>query len=152
MSTEWMKQHLLYESRAWDSIEAGEELPSEVRAIDATLVVAGAIASRDFYPVHHDKPFAEQAGSPDIFLNILTTNGLMAAFVGNWCGPDWDLASIDLRLKIPAFPGQELTMTGSVTGKSEEGGSRAVEVAFAAATEYGTHCEGTATIRQTAGT
>ncbi len=153
MPTNWMTPHLKYDSLAWDAIGEGDELPPVEREVDATLVVGGAVsASRDFYPVHHDKSFAAQAGSPDIFLNILTTNGLMASYVTNWCGPDWDLVSITLRLKIPAFPGQTLTTTGTVTGKSEQDGNRTVDVAFSAAAEYGAHCEGTATISSASGT
>ncbi len=147
MTTDWMTPHLNYSSVDWDKVAEGDELPAEERAVDATLVVGGALASRDFYPVHHDKAAAEAAGSPDVFLNILTTNGLMAAFVTNWCGPDWDLVTISLRLKIPAFPGQTLTTTGAVTAKREQDGQRFVDVEFTATTEYGAHCTGTATIR-----
>jgi acyl dehydratase len=151
MPTEWMTPFLRYESMAWDEIAEGDELPAVEREVDPTLVVAGAIASRDFYPVHHDKAFAEQAGSPDIFLNILTTNGLMAAYVTNWCGPAWDLVSIELRLKVPAFPGQKLTTTGTVTAKHDTGGDQLVDLAFTSATEFGPHCSGTATIRRADG-
>lgn len=146
MSTHWMTPHLKYDSLASEDIDEGQQIPPVEREIDALLVVGGAIASRDFYPVHHDKSFAEQAGAPDVFLNILTTNGLMSSYVTNWCGPDWDLVSISLRLKIPAFPGQTLTTTGSVTRKYVEDGHNMVDVEFSAAVEYGPHCEGMATI------
>lgn len=146
MSTEWMRPHLQYESLRRDEVKKGDELPAETREVDATLVVAGAIASRDFYPVHHDKPFAEQAGSPDVFLNILTTNGLVAAYLGNWIGPAWDLDRVDLRLKIPAFPGQTLTFGGTVEDVRDEGERTAIEVAFEVSTDFGAHCQGTASL------
>lgn len=148
MTTDWMTPHLKYDSVDWDDIAEGDQLPAVERAVDTTLVVSGAVASRDFYPVHHDKGAAEAAGSPDVFLNILTTNGLMAAYVTNWCGPDWDLASIALRLKIPAFPGQTLTTTGSVTSKRQVDGAAELDVEFTSSTEYGAHCTGTATLRR----
>ena len=44
--------------------------------VTATLVVAGAIATRDFAPVHHDLSYANSQGSPEIFVNIITDNGL----------------------------------------------------------------------------
>lgn len=149
--TNWMSPHLKYDSIDWEDVATGDEIDPVDRPIDTTLVVGGAIASRDFYPVHHDKGHAESVGSPDVFLNILTTNGLMAAYVTNWCGPDWDLIAIDLRLKIPAFPGQTLRTTGSVTAKREEDGDRFVDVEFTASTDYGAHCTGTATIRRADG-
>lgn len=147
MTTNWMAPYLRYDSLGWDDITQGDELPTEQREVDATLVVAGALASGDFYPVHHDSKAAEQAGSPDIFLNILTTNGLMSAFVTNWCGPAWDLTSIDLRLKIPAFPGQTLTLTGQVIAKDDDDPGRVIGVEFTASTDFGPHCQGTATLR-----
>ena len=144
MSTDWMTPHLNYDSMAWDAIDEGDELPPVVREVDATLVVVGAVAAaRDFYPVHHDKGFAEQSGSPDVFVN----KGLMAAYITNWCGPDWDLVAIDLRLKIPVFPGQTLTTKGAVTRKYEQDGY-ALDIEFSADADYGTHCTGTATIRR----
>lgn len=146
MSTHWMAPYLRYESLGWDDVAEGDELAPVEREVDATLVIGGAIASRDFYPVHHDRSFAEAAGAPDVFLNILTTNGLMASYVTNWCGPDWDLRSISLRLKIPAFPGQTLTTTGTVARKYEADGDRFLDIEFTATVEHGPHCEGTATI------
>jgi acyl dehydratase len=140
-----MKPFLKYDSLAWGDVSEGDQIPAEDRLVDTTLIVSGAIASRDFYPVHHDKSFAEAAGSPDIFINILTTNGLIASYLGNWCGPDWDVESIDLRLKIPAFPGQELKISGTVTDVDESEHSIGVE--FVADTEYGPHCQGTARLR-----
>ena len=52
-------------------------LPFALR-VTSTRIVAGAIASRDFMPVHHDRDYARAQGAPDIFMNILTTNGLCA--------------------------------------------------------------------------
>ncbi|MFC4948176.1 hypothetical protein [Pseudonocardia sp. GCM10023141] len=51
--------------------------------VTTTLIVAGALATRDFYPVHHDRDFARAHGNTDIVMNILTTNGLLAA---SWAG------------------------------------------------------------------
>lgn len=149
MPTDWMKSHLKYDSVAWEDVSEGDELPTHVREIDTSLVVLGAIsAARDFYPVHHDKDAAIAAGAPDVFLNILTTNGLMASFVTNWCGPDWDVTDISLRLLIPAFPGLKLTTTGTVARKYEEDGRQMLDVEFGAGTDYGPHCKGTATLRR----
>lgn len=148
MTTDWMKPHLKYDSVAWEDVSEGDELPMLARVIDASLVVLGAVAaSRDFYPVHHDREAAQAAGAPDVFLNILTTNGLMASYITNWCGPDWDLSSISLRLLVPAFPGQKLTTTATVSAKYEQDGHKCLDIEFVAETDFGPHCKGTATIR-----
>ena len=60
-----------------NEVEVGTELPELPIDITTSLVVGGAIASRDFTPVHHDKIEAQAAGMPDVFMNILTTNGLV---------------------------------------------------------------------------
>lgn len=142
MTKTWMAPHLKYDSLGWDDVAVGDALPNYERHVDTTLVVAGALASGDFYPVHHDLEAAKKAGAPDVFLNILTTNGLMSAYVTNWSGPAWELTGVDLRLVIPAFPGQTLAYKGEVTGKDDA--TRTIVVEFSAETAYGVHCKGTA--------
>ena len=56
-------------------VAVGDELPVFELPVTSTVIVAGAIASRDFMPAHHDRDFARGQGAPDIFMNILTTNG-----------------------------------------------------------------------------
>ncbi len=84
---------------AWDSISVGDEVtPLEV-PVTTTLIVAGAIASRDYMPVHHDRDFANSQGSKDIFMNILTTNGLCVKFLHNWAGPEAMVKKLSIRLR-----------------------------------------------------
>jgi hypothetical protein len=85
--------------------------------VTPTLVVSTAIATRDFQDVHHDRDLARSYGSEDIFLNILTTTGLVQRYVTDALG-DVELAGIALRLGAPAYPGDELVFTGSRTGDS----------------------------------
>ena len=54
------------------------------RAATPTQIISGALATRDFYPVHHDRDFARAHGNRDFLMNILTTNGLLARIVGEW--------------------------------------------------------------------
>ena len=63
----------------FSSVAVGDELPTLVLPITRTLIVSGAIASRDYQDVHHDSVLAKERGSQDIFMNILTTNGLVGA-------------------------------------------------------------------------
>jgi acyl dehydratase len=121
---------------------SGEELPRFDLPVTATVIVAGAIASRDFMPVHHDRDYARAQGAPDIFMNILTTNGYVSRFVTDWAGPETMLRSIAIRLGAPACPGQTLRFTGQVARKSREGDRCVVEVAILAANELGSHATG----------
>ena len=66
------------------AVAVGDELPTLVLPITRTLIVSGAIASRDYQDVHHDSVLAKERGSKDIFMNILTTNGLVGRYVTDW--------------------------------------------------------------------
>jgi acyl dehydratase len=124
-------------------IAVGDELPQFDLPVTAAVIVAGAIASRDFMPAHHDRDFAVRQGAPDIFMNILTTNGYVSRFVTDWAGPEAMVHKIAIRLGAPAVPGQPLRFTGQVVQTSQEGDERMVEVAVRAANDLGDHATGT---------
>ncbi|MCU1485948.1 MAG: acyl dehydratase [Actinomycetia bacterium] len=125
-------------------IEKGEVLPELVLDVTPTMVVAGAIASRDFMPVHHDKAFANQQGAPDIFMNILSDTGHTSRFLTDWAGPEAIIKKLAIRLGVPVFPGHTLTYTGEVTSVEVVGDEQVIEVALRAVDELGEHVSGTA--------
>jgi acyl dehydratase len=96
-------------------LTVGTELPPLDVPLDRTLIVAGAIASRDYQIVHHDPLVAAERGSKDIIMNILTTNGFVGRFVTDWAGPTALLRSVKLRLGAPNYPGDTMRLTGRVT-------------------------------------
>ena len=130
---------------AWRDINIGDEITPLEIPVTTTVIVAGAIASRDYMPVHHDRDFANKQGSPNLFMNILTTNGLCVRFLTDWAGPEAMVTKLAIRLGVPAFPNDPLRFTGTVTGKSEGvGGEGFVDVAFKASNSLGDHVSGTA--------
>jgi len=131
----------------WHSIAVGDALPAMVIEVTPTLVVAGAIASRDFMPVHHDREYANQQGAPDIFMNILSDTGYCSRFLTDWAGPDAMITHLAIRLGVPVFPGHTLTYTGSVVATHREGDEGVVEVELRAVDDLGEHVSGTATLR-----
>jgi acyl dehydratase len=131
----------------WADINVGDEVTPLLVAITTTMIVAGAIASRDFMPVHHDRDYANKQGSPNLFMNILTTNGYCVRFLTDWAGPEAMVKNLSIRLGVPCFPDDPLNFTGSVTGKSSgEGGENFVDVAFQGANSLGNHVSGTAVL------
>jgi len=124
----------------------GDELPIFELPVTSTVIVAGAIASRDFMPAHHDAGFAKAQGAPDMFMNILTTNGYVARFITDWAGPEAMVRKIAIRLGVPAIPGQPLRFSGRVTQASHEGNECVMEVAIRAANELGDHATGTVVV------
>lgn len=105
-----------------NDVHVGDKLPELVIPLTATMIVAGALASHDFTPVHHDKGAAQAQGMQDVFMNILTTNGLVGRYVTAWTGPDAVLKRVAIKLGAPNFPGDTMRMSGVVTGKEEATG------------------------------
>ena len=130
-------------------VAVGDTLPELVIPLSRTLIVATAIASRDYQDVHHDPGLAVDRGSPDIFMNILTTNGFVGRYVTDWAGPGARIESVSIRLGAPNHPGDTMTFTGSVTsvgaGAAEPrtDGRAEVEVAVRGANSRGDHVTGT---------
>jgi acyl dehydratase len=130
----------------WHSIQVGDSITPMTIDVTATVVVAGAIATRDFMPVHHDRSYAATQGAPDIFLNIMTDNGLCSRFLTDWAGPEAMLRKIAIRLGVPACAGSKLEFSGKVIGKTQEGREGLVEVELRGTNDQGDHVSGTAVI------
>ncbi len=133
----------------FSGVSVGDELPVLVLPITRTLIVSGAIASRDYQDVHHDPVLATQRGSQDIFMNILTTNGLVGRYVTDWSGPRSRLSDVSIRLGTPNYPDCTMTLTGTVTEKgrlAEDGRGGVVTVAIRGANDLGDHVTGTVTV------
>ena len=124
-------------------VRVGDELPPLDVEITTSLIVAGAIASRDYQDVHHDPELARARGARDVFMNILTTNGFVGRFVTDWAGPDAILRKVSLSLGVPNYPGDTMRMTGQVTSVDADLGE--LEVGVRGANDLGDHV--TATVR-----
>ena len=122
-------------------VSVGDALPPLAIPLTTSLIVGGALASRDFTPVHHDRSAAQAVGMPDVFMNILTTNGLLGRYVADWAGPDARIRGVRIRLGTPNHPGDTMTFSGRITSK--EGDEVQVEVVGRNA--WGNHA--TATVR-----
>jgi acyl dehydratase len=128
------------------SVRVGDELPPLVIDVTATVIVSGAIASRDFMPVHHDREYAQAQGAPDIFMNILSDTGYCSRFLTDWAGPDARIRRLAIKLGVPVHPGHTMRYTGQVTGVRDDGDETVVEVAFTAMDDLGEHVGGTAEV------
>ncbi|MGA5068820.1 MaoC family dehydratase [Streptomyces exfoliatus] len=123
-------------------MKPGDELPPLTIPITRTLIVAGAVASRDYQDVHHDAELAREKGSPDIFMNILTTNGLVGRYITDHFGPGAVLRKVAIRLGAPNHPGDTMVLSGTVT---EVDGDTA-RVRVVGANGIGHHVTGTVTV------
>lgn len=125
---------------------AGDALPPLEIPVTRTLIVAGAIASRDYQDVHHDAEAARLKGSPDIFMNILTTNGLVGRYLTDHFGPTAVLRRLAIRLGAPNHPGDTLVLTGTVEEVAQAPDGDTLTVRVVGANGLGHHVTGTATV------
>lgn len=137
-----MSTRLLAPTRTTAEVAVGETLPELRIPITRTLIVATAVASRDYQDVHHDPALAVERGSKDIFMNILTTNGLVERYVTAWSGPGAVVKRIRIRLGAPNYPGDTMVLTGSVAAVA---GDR-VDVAVSGTNGLGEHVAGTVVV------
>ena len=128
---------------SFDAVNIGDALPELPIDVSAKLIVGGAIASRDYQDVHHDKARAIELGSKDIFMNILTTNGLVGRYITDWTGPGGELKRVNIRLGVPNYVGDHMTLSGEVKDKRIEGDECLIEVAVNGKNSLGNHVTGT---------
>ena len=127
-------------------VAEGDQLPAFVLPVTSTVIVAGAIASRDFMPAHHDTAYARAQGAPERFRKILTTHGYVSRIITDWAGPEAMIRKIAIRLGGPAIPGLPLHFSGEVARVVEEAEARIVEVSVRAANDLGDHATGTVVV------
>ena len=145
-------------TRALDEVAVGDQLPALEIPLTRTLIISTALASRDYQDVHHDPVLAVERGSKDIFMNILSTNGLVGRYVTDWAGPGAVLTDVNIRLGAPNYPDDTMTLTGAVTAKHDvvdgdgrSDGRGAVEVTLRGANRLGDHVTGTVRLLLPAG-
>lgn len=103
-------------SRTVGQVAEGEALPELAHDVSATTVVLGALASRDWRPMHHDKDFAvNRNGVRDIFLNTPNQAAWFERYLTDWTGPKGRLGKIRFRMKDSVFPGDRMRFGGTVT-------------------------------------
>ena len=131
-------------SRRLAQIAVGEELPPLDVPLTAAIIVGGALASRDYTPVHHDRSAAQASGMSDVFMNILTTNGYVGRYVSDWAGPDATIRKVAIKLGAPNLPGDTMKLRGKVAKLDAASGQ--VEIEVAAKNAWGDHATGTVVV------
>ena len=127
-----------------NSVKVGDTLPPLEIPLTATNIVAGALASNDFTPVHHNKAAAQKAGMQDVFMNILTTQGYVSRFITDWAGINARVKNLSIKLGTPNLPGDTMKLSGNITRCDINEGT--VEVEIAGVNSWGDHVIGSATV------
>jgi len=137
---------MAYVSINWDDVAEGDELPAQAREITRTTVVATAIATRDFTPVHHDHEVAQKEGANDIFLNILTTGGFVGKYLTDWSGPEGKIKNMTIKLGATVYPGDTLMAGGKISKKYVDENVHLVDIDYSFSVPMGPHAWGSATL------
>ncbi|MBP6104958.1 MAG: hypothetical protein KBB53_02160 [Steroidobacteraceae bacterium] len=102
-------------------VTAGQVLPPLHCTVTATTIVLGALASRDWRPMHHDKDFAvERNGVRNIFVNTPNLQAWFERYLNDWTGPKGRLGRMAFKMKKSVFPGDEMTISGRTTRVSTD--------------------------------
>lgn len=107
-----------------DQVAAGDALPELSYDVTATTVILGALASRDWRPMHHDRDFAQvRNGTRDIFMNTPNQAAWFERFVTDWTGPRGRLGRMKFRMRDSVFPGDTMVFAGTVkaAGAGDDG-------------------------------
>jgi acyl dehydratase len=137
-------------TRLFDDVGVGDVVDELDIPLTRTVIVATAMASRDYQDVHHDPELAHERGSEDIFMNILTTNGFVGRYVTDWAGPGAIIKKVSIRLGAPNYPGDTMRFTGEVLRTTSSDGAQGadtargdVELKVRGANSRGDHVTGT---------
>jgi len=97
------------------SVSVGDKLPPLGYDVTPTTVVLGALASRDWRPMHHDHKFAtERNGVQDIFLNTPNQAAWFERYITDWTGPRGRIGRMGFRMHDSVFPGDRMVFSGDV--------------------------------------
>lgn len=128
----------------FEDLKTGQALPGLDIAVTVALVAGGALATRDYFPGHHDLEAARALGSPHVFMNILTTNGLVQRFVQQWSGAAVRFKSVRIKLGMPNYPGDTLRLSGEISALDPRTGT--VELTLKGSNSMGNHVTGTVSV------
>jgi len=99
-----------------DDVRTGDQLPELAYDVSATTIVLGALAARDWRPMHHDHDFAvNRNGTRDIFMNTPNLAAWFERYLTDWTGPHGRLGRMRFRMHGSIFPGDTMVFRGAVT-------------------------------------
>jgi acyl dehydratase len=129
----------------WEDVKVGDVLPTLVHPITIKTMVMAVCGTRDFSAYHHDRDYSKAVGNPDMFVNTMFNQALLARFVTDWTGPDSDFREATLQMRGVLCPGDVAKVEGQVADKSmaECDGDRRVTIEISLSGDSGVAASGT---------
>jgi len=103
-----------------EEVRVGDRLERLSVDVTATTIVTGALASRDWRPMHHDKDFAENQGVKNIFLNTPNQAAWFERYLTDWSGPLGRVGRLVFKMKDSVVPGDTMVFDGEVTDRTPD--------------------------------
>lgn len=123
----------------FEAVRVGQELPSLIVEVTSSLIMAGALFYNEEMDIHHDRDRAQKHGFRDIFMNTVTTLGLVNRFVSDWAGSGAVVEHLKWRLGRQQYPNDNLHLTGKVVAVGQDGARDRVTVEVVGTNSLGTH-------------
>ncbi len=100
---------------AGEAITVGQTLPALTVSMTAQRIISGAVATRDWQPIHHDQALAQQSGLRGIILNAPSQAGWISKYITDWAGPSVRIQRLSFRMKDSICPGDTMQLSGEIT-------------------------------------
>lgn len=131
--------------KRFEDVTVGEALPPIEIPLTLLSIMAAAVATRDYQPVHHDVEQVRAQGHPTVFMNTHTTAGYIERLVMQWAGSGAFLHRQKFRLGTPNYAGDTMVLRGTV--EALDAATRSVTIAVIGTNSRGTHVDGTVAVR-----
>ncbi len=113
----------------YEDVNTGDEIPVLTVAVTETQMFFFSAATYNGHRIHYDKDWARDVEGYD---NVLVQGPLQAALLSraltDWIGGGGRLMAFSVQNRAIAYPGQELTFGGVVTGKRMANGKACVDL------------------------
>jgi hydroxyacyl-ACP dehydratase HTD2-like protein with hotdog domain len=102
----------------YDDVDVGEQIPTLTVTVDETQLFFFSAATYNGHRIHYDKEWARTVeGYDDVLVQGPLQAALLARAIGDWIGGRGRLVSYAVQNRAIAYPGQQLSFGGTVTGK-----------------------------------
>lgn len=119
------------------ALDVGDEIPSFTSApITRTTLALFAGASGDHNPIHIDIDFAKSAGMDDVFAHGMLSMAYLGRLLTDLV-PQQNIRSFSTRFASITQLQDEITCSGKVVGKFEDGGESRLRLELVAANQDG---------------
>jgi acyl dehydratase len=112
----------------YDQIKVGDTLPPlKLPPISRHQLALYCGGSGDHNPIHVDIDFAKKFGFKDVFAHGMLSMAFLGRLVTSWV-PQTQVRRLGTRFTSITWVGDNITVTGKVTGKREANGEKLVDL------------------------